>query len=859
MWTGKRSTFSRALPGRPGMLLLATLPAWPSAAAAQTVAHQEEGIVEVVAERLAPLALVVLVDDAGSVLLPVEAIAEYLELPAVWSGTAFTVPTVGGGSARLDTATNVLTTAGHASQLAPAEVALHNGTLHLRTQRLAELLGAAIDVEFATLTVTIRRTTLFPAQQRIVAEQRRAVFLARQRQLERHDVLAAAPYPSVTGVGILDWQLTTGGIDPSRLTTVRTHLGAAVLGGDLGAGASFEVGRDAADHVRDVTLRYHRVFPRSPHLTQVSAGDIITSGLFGRFLRGIELSNRPFLRSAELSAVLVQPDLPQGWEYEVFQGNQLLGYSDIASSEPVSVPLRSGTTPVQVRMYGPAGEEVISTLLYQTPVSLLRRRAFEYSIAAGECAAACDEFAHADVRFGATSLITVGAGMEAFRDSAGLRGRPYVVYNMTTGLRATAELTLMPSHLYSANLAFFPRDPSRAGVRASIARPGLGPISLSTHDGMRWDIEATWDERIEPIGSRFSQLRFGAAASGASGQLERWRASTMASFTRGFLEARYDHDNITARAHLLSGRAAIHLPLTIRGHPFRPLLTTALGAGRDGVRLAEAGVSVQPRSNAVITAAAQWSRGNTQPALSIGYHARIGGVQSALRAVSSPAGNATSSLMLSGSTAVTHRGDITVHPAARTGYAGLHGRVFIDRDDDGLFSAGDEPVSDAHLIVGAFRTSTDDDGRFRVWGMHPYEPVPVALDSARTPDPTLTTRRAGMVVRPAPNVARRFDIPLVRTSELIGTLTAGSGVATVAGVSLDITDLESGAVTTTVTFSDGFYYVSRVRPGRYRITVSAPSLQALGASAVPASIEFTVSGAGEDPVVEVAPIELRLR
>ena len=33
----------------------------------------------------------------------------------------------------------------------------------------------------------------------------------------------------------------------------------------------------------------------------------------------------------------MHPDLPTGWEYEVFQGNQLLGYSDIASVDPVAV------------------------------------------------------------------------------------------------------------------------------------------------------------------------------------------------------------------------------------------------------------------------------------------------------------------------------------------------------------------------------------------------------------------------------------------------------------------------------------------------------------------------------------------
>jgi hypothetical protein len=856
---GRRSTTRPRPPVRSALLLLATVLSYPSAAAAQVGGQYEEGIVEVIAERLPPLPLIVLIDSAGSVLLPIEHITYYLELPASWTGTSLSVPGVGGGAAQLDTATRTLTTGSTSAQLAPAEIARHGSLLYLRAERLAALLDARIQVEYSTLTVAIARSVPFPAQQRVIAEQRRAVVLARQRQLERREELESAPYEPISGGGIVDWHAATNGLDPSQLTTLRMNAGAALLGGDVGAGAVFELGSDATDNVRDVTLRYHRVFPRGRYVTQVSAGDVLTSGLFARFIRGVELSNRPFLRSGELSAILIQPDLPAGWEYEVFQGNQLLGYSDIAAFDPVAIPLRAGTTPVQVKMYGPAGEEVISTLLYQTPVSLLRRNAVEYSVGAGDCASSCDEFAHADLRYGVTSLLTFGGGFEVFRDTAGSQLRPYFVSSLASGVRATAELTWMPFNLYSANVALFPRDGSRANLRGSISRPGLGPISLITQNRMRWDLEAIWDERIERQESRFSQFRFGASAAGQLGELERWRVSSMASFSRGFLEARYDRDNTAARAHLLSGRAAVYVPLLVRDRTLRPLINTAVGVGEHGFRLAEAGVSIQPRSNAVINAGAQWSRGNSRPALSIGYNARTGSVQSALRAVSSPNGVASSSFMVSGSTAFTHDGSVTTHASARTGYAGLRGTVFIDRDDDGVFSGGDEPVSDAHLVVGAFHTATDENGRFRVWGLQPYEPVPIAIDSARTPDPSLTTSRSGMVVRPAPNMARRLDIPLVQTSELIGTLSAAPEVATVAGISLDITNLDSGTVTTAVTFSDGFYYVSRLRPGRYRIAVSSASLEAVGALSSPDALEFSVPASGEEPVVELPPIHLERR
>jgi hypothetical protein len=228
-----------------------------------------------------------------------------------------------------------------------------------------------------------------------------------------------------------------------------------------------------------------------------------------------------------------------------------------------------------------------------------------------------------------------------------------------------------------------------------------------------------------------------------------------------------------------------------------------------------------------------------------------------MRAVSSSSGVASSTFMMSGSAAFTHAGSVSLHPSARTGYAGLHGTVFIDRNGDGLFSIGDDVVSGAHLVAGDFHAITGDDGSFSIWGMQPYQPIQIAIDSARTPDPSLTTSRSDIVVRPAPNIARRVDIALVQTSELIGTVTADPEVATVAGISLDITHLDTGVVTSTVTFSDGLFYVSRLRPGRYRVTISPASLAAINAVAAPAAIEFAIPASGDEPVVELEEIRLR--
>jgi hypothetical protein len=419
----------------------------PGALHAQ-VAGYEEGILEAAAERLPPLTMIALIDSAGSVLLPLTQALDYLGIAYTRTDSVISVSRLDGGVTRVSAITGTIEHATGTVHLAPAQLIVSKGEFYLHSARHDVIVEGEVVVDLSRLTVTFHRSVPFPAQQRIIAEQRRAMLLLREQQQEERLLRDTVSYRSLTGIGIADWQIATNGLDPTRLTTMRTQVGVAALGGDLNAGVTIEAGHDATRTTRDVTLRYHRVFPTNRYLSQLRMGDILSSGLFARFIRGVEVSNRPFVRQYDLGTVLVRPDLPTGWEYEVLQGSELLGYSEGGSRDPVAVTLRSGATPLQVRMYGPAGQEVVSTLLYQTPVSLLPARAFEYAIGGGACEGEdCDNFLHGDARWGVSSLVTLGGGVEFAEDSAQSHVRPYLLSSFSTGTFATSEITVMPGGL----------------------------------------------------------------------------------------------------------------------------------------------------------------------------------------------------------------------------------------------------------------------------------------------------------------------------------------------------------------------------------------------------------------------------
>ena len=825
----------------------------------------EEGIVEVVAERLAPITVIVLVDSSGTMLLPVQQLLRHFGYVPRTDGETTAIPGLDGVRVVLDTRAGTLTIGPVVENLAPAEIIARGGEVYLRADRLAAMLEAELSFHAASLTWIVTRRTALPAQQRVIAEQRRAMLLAHQRHAvaEAHD---SVRYLAKTGAGVLDWEVSTVGLDPGSRTSARTRLSSAVLGGDLAVGFGLDMDRITSNPFRDGVLRYHRVFPRSRLVSQVRAGNITTSGVFSRFVRGVELGNRPFHPGTVTGDIVLRPDLPTGWEYEVFQGNHLLGFSEPGDRDGVSIPLRSGTTPVQVRLLGPAGEEVVTTLLYQAPVSLLPRHRFEYVVAAGRCEGrTCETFAHADARLGATSFLTVGGGVEYVADSAGSRARPYAVSSFTTGTDLTGELQVMPDALSSATLGLYPRDGSVLRARASRSRPGFGAVSVVPAGLARWDTELTWDERIRrapgsPAGFAgrlpIHSLRLTAGAMGSDDRgLARWRATAGVGMRAGFTELRYEHERLAHRPHLLGVRTSFVAAGAARARAIRPLINLTIAGDGHGFRIFEFGGSLQPAPAHVLSAGFSWSHENRRPGISLGWIARTGGTMSTVRATTGRPG-ATTAITVSGSTANDPLGNFTTRASTLSGYAGIAGVVYVDQDGDGTFSEGDDVVPGAALVAGGIPVVADSLGRFSVWGIQPYAVTALAVDSARIPDPSWASAVPVIRVRPVPNHALRVDVPLVRTRELIGTVIAGTGIPTAGGIALLITDVESGESASARTFSDGQFYISRVRPGRYRLEIAPSSLDALRARPEPASLEFVVPATGDNPVVELPPVRL---
>ena len=822
----------------------------------------EEGIFDVVATGLPQSSVSVLVTPRGKFLLPVQRMLDPLAVPfrfAADSGVLRVTRPGGVGIATLWLNEPRRLEAVAVAPLDSDDVHVDGPTVFVAANRLAELIEGVIDVDVGTLTIAIRREQGFPAQIKLDARTRRRqeAMLASADSDEPDD---AVPFRARTGAGVLEWGM--GG--PLRRTSAPSTLdlrgGMGLMGGMLQVHGMMRVGStDGASRLSDQELTYRRVFPGGRLLQQIHLGSIVSDGAEALPMRGVTVTNAPFVRGLRFDDVAFSRPLPPGWEYEVYEGARLVGFADDSRAGPMHVPLRYGTTPLRVRLYGPAGEVVESSVSYVIPVEQLRAGETQYAAGAGRCALGCSGLWYADLRRGVTRTLTLQAGADAQRDSTWGSVRPYGAVSYLPAPGWTAGLQARRHSYVRGSVQSFTNGHVDGGVSAGLNLPGEGGISVTSATQTMWF--AHTNVRVRGLLPKLSEraLMFSSRIEAPRGEgVSQWDFSATVPTSVGMLEMGVQSDPFALVDTAAGGGALVRLAPTIqlgRG-VFRrlayPILRLEAGLQQGRFVQWETALSLQPgRGFVSITLRHAPGIAGTQLTVGGSYALGLGRV---IGRMSRHGDRLDGCYSATGAVAFGSVRRATPLEYGGLGLSGVEGHVFRDLDGDGRLGARDELVSGARVRVGGLVTRTDARGRYSLWNVMPYQAVNVRIDTLSLEDPGWVPALPARALRPSPQQYTQVEFGLVRTREVAGSLLAGAGISTTAGVGLELRDMEGGALHAARSFSDGAFYFSRVRPGRYRLTLAASSAAALGIAAPPA-VDVVVPPTG-DEVVDIAPVTL---
>jgi hypothetical protein len=806
--------------------------AWPS-----IPAEEDLRILEIVLdETVLSEALAAYAGPSGGTLLPLQAMSELLGIAI----TVKTSETLASGfilnerrTFHLDVVRRQVTIGDRQRSFDPSLVQVHQDDIYVDSALLGEWLPVVFDIDLFALRVRIRPREPLPLQQRLERERRirhwrlqlpppdpgyprlrmsyrlwQAPFVDQTLRLSLAEVSRASFATYATGdLLFMESEAYLAGDDEDLFDTARLTLRrrdpAGAIGGPLAA-TELAVG----------------------HVIHPSSGLLTTTG---ESLPGFLLTNLPLNRPAQFDRHAFRGNLPPGWDVELYHNEALIDYQQSRPDGQYAfedVPVLFGMNFFRLVFYGPQGQRREEEHRFLLGESLTLPGRFEYRV--------------------------VGNVESATRRRVSALGS----YGIGRHLTATAEAAILPTlegqHRYgkvgmrafwSALFAYGDIVESDAGRawEAGLQTRILGTNVLLSREGLSRGFVS---EAFPAIGDAMTgrdRVRLDSAIPAwilpripVTLELERQRftSGTTRTVAQNRLSIHYKGLSLTNRAlwtavsgqpsHLEGG---LQLSRYIRGVGFRgELLYTVAPAS-----FTTANVTVEKSLRSGYRVFANVSRSflGSAHVYSIGIDKTTGTFAAGVNATRDAQGNAAANVDLSaGLGREPRRGEWIPDARSRASFGAVSARVFLDRNENGNFDSGDQPLSQVGFTVNGIErpARTSEAGIAFLPELTPHQPADVALDARTLDDPQWVPQIPGVRVVPRPGKAVMIEVSVIATAEIEGTLstTRSGALQGVGGATIELLNAAGEVVQKTVTAYDGFYVLTHVRRGPHRVRVAQP-------------------------------------
>ena len=801
----------------------------------------------------------------GGVLLPLDELARALDFAIVVDPAAARAAGWFLAEDRrfvLDLTSGEVSVEGRAAPYDSSLVELHLDDIYVDTTLLAAWFPIDLEFDLSALAIRVTSREPLPIEQRLEREAKTARLgrgAVERPQFPRFEV----PYR------LIDFPFvdTTHAFDFDRSGGARASSTSLVTGDLLYMDTSLFLASDNDQLLSRARLTMGRKDPDSAllgrlRLSEFQLGDVFTPQLpliaRQREGRGVTISSFPLFRPTEFDRTTLRGELPLGWEVELYRNEILLDFQRSPTDgryEFVDVPLLFGLNVLRLVFYGPQGQRRDETRRVFVGPGLVRRGEQFYRIAVNQQ----DED-------------TIPLGDQAFPDERRGKVRLFAEYErgITSNFAVAGSFASLPleegRHSYSslglrgALFGAFLRFDATMDTAGGAAAQGsvqtrLFGLNLFAEHGQFFDFES---ERVEAASDRResrTNLR-------VDGTIPEWVLPRIPFSLNGTLDRRHSGRsdfNLTNRLSMFVGGVSGSNTVNYFRSGGGGTVTTSTASGSLLVNarierlllrgtLSYALDPVFEFNNLSLTADYTFDRdlntrfainqqltGDRSTSASAAIFRVFKNVAFGANASASDDGEFAFGLTLTFSAGREPRGGTIIrHPRglARSGAASA--RVFLDRNLNGSFDAGDAPLQGVRFNRRRDQ-ETDENGVAFVTGLSSYRPTPFSIDLGSLEDPYWVPTRKGVELVPRPGKTALVDFPVVPSGEVDGTvfLRRGDGVREVSNVALQLVDAKGETVAEVRSAFDGFFLFEFVRPGRYLVRISPEQVARLRLVAPP--------------------------
>jgi len=298
--------------------------------------------------------------------------------------------------------------------LKPEDIISTRTRVFLKPEYFEEFFGLRSTFTFYDLTVNLESETELPS----IKEARRKQIQANIRQVNREylaDSTVERNHPFFQ-FGKANWTVNSTQ-NPGRLNQNRFNLalGGLLAGGEFTGIFNYSTNQEFSPLNQFYRWRY--VNNESRFLRQVTLGKINNNSIATIYnpVIGIQLTNSPTYVRKSFGTYVLSDYTEPDWTVELYINNVLVDYitADASGFFSFDVPLIYGSNAVELRYFGPWGEERISQQDFSIPFNFLPPNEFEYSFNSGVVDDGENSiFSQARFNYGISRHLSIGGGVE---------------------------------------------------------------------------------------------------------------------------------------------------------------------------------------------------------------------------------------------------------------------------------------------------------------------------------------------------------------------------------------------------------------------------------------------------------------
>lgn len=644
--------------------------------------------------------------------------------------------------------------------------------------------------------------------------------------------------------------------------------GMEVLGGDIQGTVTGAKTIGYPNTLQAHNLRWRYVIRDNPFIAAITAGQFTTTGLNGRPVRGISVTNEPVEpRRSYDNYVFDGHTVPES-EVELYLNDRLIGYmrADELGYYRFNVPMSYGTSRLSTRVYTPEGEVRLIDREMQVPFTFLPTGVVTYTLQAGSIEYTSAEIpgdrylAHGKLAAGLSRWLTVAAGADyTGREISGGKALLFASLSSRIAKQYLVTADFAPTRYYRlTGNVMYPSDLSVNLVYTRFDGQGdFNPTGATDH----------------LAGSLFVPFRLFRSASG-------FRLAMDHSVLKEHSNLRYSAD-FSSRFFQFNLRVNYRQALTIRnrtGMTTDQLLTGSLTytlARTPGLPVYIRGMFLRGqttydlRKSALQSADLQVSRTlfrHGRINLNVGYNfinktwRTEAGLTIDLRSVRSTTSfNSMGDLIalresINGSIGVDARGGkIEMSNRDQAGRAAVSVVSYVDNNNSGNYDRGDEVLPyNSVTLENPVTAKVGSDGILRLSQLQSYYRYNLKVNRNGIADPTLVPRDGGFSFVTDPNQYKRMEIAFYRGGVIDGKvlIERPEGLQPQSGLRVLLRGVGNPYETTLRTFADGGFYAMDIPPGNYTLEVDPAQLDFLRVSLPQKNVPLTIRALSEGDYLE---------